>query len=109
MALQEPTFFTMVALLDGPLHGYAIIRRCELISGGRIRLNAGTLYTGLDRLLEAEMVEVVRDEVVSGRARRVYALTGAGRKLISEEGHRLAEKARLVTKRPILLRTRGLA
>jgi|SRR5450759_2917650 PadR family transcriptional regulator, regulatory protein PadR len=109
MTLQEPTFFTMVALLDGPLHGYAIIRRCEVLSGGRVTLNAGTLYTALDRLLAAEMVEVVREEIVSGRARRVYALTGSGRHLISQEGRRHAEAARLVTKRPGLRRIRGLA
>ncbi|SRR6266700_1268636 len=109
MALQEPTFFTMVALLDGPLHGYAIIRRCEFLSSGRVRLSAGTLYTALDRLLAAEMLEIVREEIVSGRARRVYTLTGAGRDLIVQEGRRLAEAARLVTKRPRLRRLRGLA
>lgn len=109
VALQEPTFFAMVALLDGPLHGYAIIQRSELLSHGRVRLNAGTLYTALDRLLAAGMVEVVREEIVSGRARRAYALTGTGRNLISQEGRRHAEAARLVTKRSKLRRIGGLA
>ena len=109
MALQEPTFFTLVALLDGPLHGYGIIKRCQLITRGRVRLSAGTLYTALDRLLAAQMVEVVREEIVSGRARRIYALTGPGRNLVSQEGRHLAEAARLVTKRPGLRTVRGLA
>jgi DNA-binding PadR family transcriptional regulator len=102
VALQEPTYFMLVSLLDGPLHGYAIIRRCELLSKGRVRLGAGTLYTALDRLLAAGMIEVVREEIASGRARRIYALTGSGRALVVQEGRRLEEAARLVTKRPQL-------
>ena len=109
MALQEPTFYTLVALQDGPLHGYAIIKRSEQLSGGRVRLSAGTLYTALDRLLAAEMVEVVREEVVDGRARRVYRLTRAGRDLIAKEGRRLAEAARLVKVRARVRTTRGVA
>lgn len=27
--MREPTYFVMAALLDGPLHGYAIIKRAE--------------------------------------------------------------------------------
>ncbi len=107
--MQEPTFLTMVALLDGPLHGYAIIKRSEQLSRGRIRLSAGTLYTALDRLLAAGMVVVVREEIVSGRARRYYQLTSSGRELIAEEGRRLAAAARLVTKRPGMRRARFLA
>ena len=34
----------------GPLHGYAIMKRAEELSGGRVRLATGTLYTALDRL-----------------------------------------------------------
>jgi DNA-binding PadR family transcriptional regulator len=104
--MQEPTFFTMVALLDGPLHGYAIIKRSEQLSQGRFRLSAGTLYAALDRLLAAGTVAVVREEVVSGRARRYYQLTRSGRDLIAEEGRRLAAAARLVTKRPSPRRAR---
>jgi DNA-binding PadR family transcriptional regulator len=103
--MQEPTFFTLVALLDGPLHGYAIIKRSEQLSLGRIRLSAGTLYTALDRLLAAGIVEVVREEIVSGRARRYYQLTQSGHELIVGEGRRLASAAQLVTKRPRLRKT----
>jgi DNA-binding PadR family transcriptional regulator len=98
--MREPTFFTLAALLDGPLHGYGIIKRAEELSKGRMRLTAGTLYTALDRLRAAGLVEVVREEIVSGRARRQYQLTGAGREALRAEGQRLAEAARIVTERP---------
>jgi DNA-binding PadR family transcriptional regulator len=48
--MREPTYFVLASLLDGPLHGYAIIQRTEELSGGRIRLATGTSYTALDRL-----------------------------------------------------------
>jgi len=53
LSMQEPTFFTLAALVDGPLHGYAIIGRAHELSGRRVRLAAGTLYAALDRLTEA--------------------------------------------------------
>ena len=76
--MREPTYFTLAALLDGPLHGYAIAKRAEDVSGGRVRLTAGTLYAALERLLEAGLVAVEGEEVVRGRARRYYRLTAAG-------------------------------
>jgi hypothetical protein len=48
--VRAPTYFVLASLLDGPLHGYAIIQRGEQPSGGRVRLAIRTLYTALDRL-----------------------------------------------------------
>ena len=48
--MREPTYFVLASLLEGPLHGYAIIKRTEDMSAGRVRLATGTLYTALDRL-----------------------------------------------------------
>lgn len=41
--MGEPTYFVLVSLLDGPLHGYAIIQRSGELSGGRVRLALDTL------------------------------------------------------------------
>ena len=46
--MAEPTYFVLASLLDGPLHGYAIIRRAEELSAARVRLAAGTSYTAPD-------------------------------------------------------------
>jgi PadR family transcriptional regulator PadR len=32
--MRQPTYFVLACLLEGPLHGYAIIRRAEELSGG---------------------------------------------------------------------------
>ncbi len=95
--MREPTYFVLAALLAGPLHGYAIIKRAEEMSGGRVRLATGTLYTALDRLTGEGYVRLVSDEIVNGRVRRSYGLTDAGSAALRAEAQRMAEAARLVT------------
>jgi len=97
--MREPTYFVLASVLDGPLHGYAVIQRTEELSGGRIRLATGTLYTALDRLSSEGYVALVREEIVHGRARRSYGLTSSGAGALRAEATRLAEAARLVTDR----------
>ena len=94
--LREPTFFVLAALLRGPLHGYAIMKRAEELSGGRVRLPTGTLYTALDRLTAEGHVELVSEERVGGRLRRSYGLTESGSAALRAEAVRMAEAARLV-------------
>jgi PadR family transcriptional regulator PadR len=98
-SMREPTYFILAALLDEPCHGYAIIKRAEELSGGRVRLAAGTLYAALDRLLTAGQLRVEREEVVNGRARRYYALTADGSTALRAEALRMASAAQVVTAR----------
>ena len=108
--MREPTYYTLAALLDGPLHGYGIIKRGRELSQGQLRLTAGTLYAALERLTEAGLVEVVRDEVVNGRARRYYRLTGPGREALQAEAARLAHAASVVAGRiGLAIVVRGIA
>ncbi|WP_344622542.1 PadR family transcriptional regulator [Kitasatospora arboriphila] len=88
-SMQEPTLLLLTALADTPRHGYALIQEIDAISGGRVRMRTGTLYGALDRLLQQGLIEVDREEVVDGRARRSYALTGAGRQVLAAEAARL--------------------
>jgi DNA-binding PadR family transcriptional regulator len=95
--MREPTYFVLAALLRGPLHGYAIMKRAEELSDGRVRLATGTLYTALDRLTSEGHVELVSEERVGGRVRRTYGLTDGGSAALRAEAVRMAEAARLVT------------
>jgi PadR family transcriptional regulator, regulatory protein PadR len=95
--MREPTYFVLAALLGGPLHGYAIIKRAEEMSDGRVRLATGTLYTALDRLSAEGYVRLVSEELVAGRVRRSYGLTDEGSAALRAEAQRMAEAARLVT------------
>jgi DNA-binding PadR family transcriptional regulator len=99
-SMSEPTYFILASLLDGPLHGYAIIKRAEEQSGGRVRLAVGTLYGALDRLARTGMIAVDREETVGGRPRRYFRITEDGAEAVTEEAKRMARAARIVIGRP---------
>jgi Transcriptional regulator PadR-like family len=56
MELRPPGYFALAALIDGPLHGYAIMQRARELSDGHVRLSTGTLYSVLDRALREGLV-----------------------------------------------------
>ena len=91
--MQEATFLILTALAAGTQHGYGIITDVQEISGGRVRLRAGTLYTALDRLRAEELIGVDREEIVDGRLRRYYRLTPKGSEVLASEAARLKANA----------------
>ncbi|MFF5263909.1 PadR family transcriptional regulator [Actinomadura viridis] len=107
-SMQEPTRLLLTALADEPRHGYALIKEVELISAGRVRLRTGTLYAALARLQQQGWVQVTGEEVVDGRHRRYYTLTGAGSEALAEETARLRDTV-LEAERRLRLRARPQA
>jgi len=93
VAMQEPTFLILTALASGPLHGYGVIQEVSSLSGGEVRLRAGTLYGALDRLTEQDLIVVDREEAVDGRLRRYYRLTDRGAGVLATEVDRLRRNA----------------
>jgi DNA-binding PadR family transcriptional regulator len=98
-AMQEATYLILTALAAGSQHGYGIIADVTQISGGRVRLRAGTLYTALDRLKTDGLVTVDREEIAEGRLRRYYRLTPDGEKRLAEEAARLHANATAAMRR----------
>jgi DNA-binding PadR family transcriptional regulator len=91
--MREPTFLILTALAGAPRHGYGILQEVNIVSGGRVTLLTGTLYTALDRLRAEGLVELDREELVDGRARRYYRLTAEGLTALTAEAARLRELA----------------
>jgi DNA-binding PadR family transcriptional regulator len=98
-AMQEATYLILTALAAGSQHGYGIIADVSGISGGRVRLLAGTLYTALDRLRADGLIAVDREEIVEGRLRRYYRLTPEGEQRLAEEAVRLHANATAALRR----------
>jgi DNA-binding PadR family transcriptional regulator len=92
-AMQEATYLILTSLAAGSQHGYGIIADVAGISGGRVRLLAGTLYTALDRLRADGLIVVDREEVVDSRLRRYYRLTPEGEQRLAEEATRMHANA----------------
>ena len=73
----------MLALAEGPRHGYAIKQAVEERTDGAIRLGPGTLYEALQRLEDGKFIEETPDaggEPAHGQEaqRRYYQLTQQG-------------------------------
>ncbi|MFE9207318.1 PadR family transcriptional regulator [Micromonospora sp. NPDC007230] len=97
--MREPTFLTLAALAGPPLHGYGVMRQVAVLSEGRVKLSAGTLYAALDRLTAEGLIAIDREEAVDGRVRRYYRLTEQGGAALRQEAARLRSNAEVAVKR----------
>lgn len=73
---SEPAFNILVALADGPKHGYAMTQDIEAMTGNRP--GPGTLYGAIARLEERRWIEALPAD----DRRRPYRLTAAGQKVL---------------------------
>lgn len=69
----------------GQLHGYAIARRIEQVSGDLLRLNQGTLYPALLRLQQRGWIKGRWGTSENNRRARFYGITRSGRKQLQAE------------------------
>lgn len=82
--LTEQMFYTLLCLKE-ECCGMDILDRVPAMTGQRIKIGSGTLYTLLEQFLEAGMICETRAE---GR-RRSYVLTQKGRQMLQRECERL--------------------
>jgi DNA-binding PadR family transcriptional regulator len=96
--LTPAVFHILLALADGPLHGYAIMQAVEESAG--LAMGPGTIYGTIERL---EALGFVR-EVASDQAdrRRIFRLEPAGRKALQNEARRLAALTALARAKRLL-------
>ncbi len=80
----------------GPLHGYAIARRIEQISGNQLALNQGTLYPALLRLEQEGWIAPKWGRSETGRRVKVYSITRTGRKQLQAQEHEWQRAAGIV-------------
>jgi transcriptional regulator len=80
----------------GPLHGYGIARRIEVISGNRLTLNYGTLYPALLKLEQEGLVAAEWGQSENNRRAKFYSLTPAGRKQLEREAREWQRTAELI-------------
>ncbi len=71
-------------LADGESYGYAILKRVNELSAGRMAWTDGMLYPLLHRLERLGWVQATWHEAPSGRRRKHYAITPDGRAVLAE-------------------------
>lgn len=89
VAFSPQVFHILLALADGPAHGYAVMQDVEQETDGAIRLGPGTLYGAIRRLRADGLIEETREEAGAEEGRRYYRLTPLGRSALRREAARL--------------------
>ena len=82
----------------GPLHGYAIARRIEQISGDLLTVNQGTLYPVLLKLEQEGSIASEWGASENNRKARFYRLTRHGRKHLHAETRDWEQRAEMIGK-----------
>lgn len=75
---------------EGPMHGYAITKKVEDLTQGKIKLTYGALYPVLHKL-ESEGALITASENFNNRIRIYYSLTPEGDTLVNEKIKELVE------------------
>lgn len=85
------TFLALLALQDGPKHGYEICSWVKERTKGFFTLSFGALYPILHQIEKDGLVEGSWEDSGTARRRKVYALTPKGQQALSEERGRFEE------------------
>jgi PadR family transcriptional regulator, regulatory protein PadR len=85
--LQGTLDLMVLKTLDaiGPLHGYGIARRIEQLSEEALRVNQGTIYLCLVRLVQKRWISAAWGTSENHRKAKFYSITRSGRKQLAAE------------------------
>ena len=79
------TPLVLAILAEDDSYGYAILQRVRELSGGRMEWTDGMLYPVLHRLERLGHVEARWETADSGRRRKYYSITRAGKAQLAED------------------------
>lgn len=89
--LKPAVFYILIALAEGPTHGYAAMQAVREHSGGRVPIGTASFYRHLDKLVgDGMVVETPRPADDDPRRGAYYRLTARGLRALAAERTRLA-------------------
>jgi DNA-binding PadR family transcriptional regulator len=107
--LPPLSFYILLALFDGPAHGWGIIKRIRDITEGQSDPSTGSLYLAMMRLEKSALIAEAKRP--AGEAddprRRYYKLTAAGRAMAQGEAQRLEQLVKHARSRDVLPQPSG--
>ncbi len=102
LPLTPTAFHVLVALANGPRHGYGVAQEVEALTEGRLVMGPGTLYGSLRRMLDSGLIEEAEnpgEEGVHAESRRYYRMTPVGSAALRAEATRLMRTASVAQER----------
>ncbi|MDK2892287.1 PadR family transcriptional regulator [Methanohalophilus sp.] len=91
-------FLILRVVCQESLHGYGIVKAIEELSEGRHIIKSGTMYTTLRRMEKEGLLESFWERSDTGPDKRMYKVTGDGRKHLKEWLEMLMERKRMMEK-----------
>jgi len=95
LPLTETVYYILLAVME-PAHGYLILQKVEELSGGQVRMAAGTLYGAIENLVKLGFIEPVAS---SESRRKVYAITSKGLHILRLDLERMKHMVNVTTER----------
>jgi DNA-binding PadR family transcriptional regulator len=95
LPLTETVYYILLAVIE-PAHGYLIMQKVEELSGGQVRMAAGTLYGALENLVKLKFIQPVASE---DSRRKVYAITKKGLDILRLDLERMKHMVNVTTDR----------
>ena len=68
-----------------PMHGYALVKHIQQVSGELLQIEEGSLYPALQRMLREGLLESDAGVSAKGRPTRIYRLTPSGHRRLEDE------------------------
>ena len=105
LPLTPAMFHVLLALAEGDIHGYGILKEVARLTDGAVSLSAGTLYAILRRLVSEGLVVEREDRPapeLDDERRRYYHLTEFGLRVARAEAERLQDMLTLARAKNLL-------
>lgn len=95
LPLTETVYYILLTLAE-PAHGYLIMQKVEELSGGQVRMAAGTLYGAIENLVKLKFIQPVASE---DSRRKVYAITDEGLRILRLDLERMKHMVQVTMER----------
>lgn len=109
LPLTHVAYYVLLSLSESPRHGYGIIKDVAERTGGRLELEAGTLYAAIKRLRDDGWIGETEGPESADARRRYYELTPLGRRVLRAESERLELMVELARQADVLPGAEGRA
>ena len=110
LPLTPAVLHILLAMADGPKHGYGIMQEGTAITEGCIKMGPGTLYGSIKRILASGLIEETDqrpDPEADDERRRYYKLTASGQGVLSAEARRLSDLVLVARRKRLLGKAEG--
>lgn len=105
LPMHPRDFLILLALVDGALHGYGLVKAIETESEGEVLMDPANLYRSLRRLERDGLVAEAAGPADGGEGddrRRYYGLTDFGRAVAVAEAARVRRLVRVARTKDLL-------